>query len=292
MKTPLVLLAAALLAPVLARAADPEALSQLRGEGGATAPAAPAEPESVDVKITKYAAADGTKVLKDTGDAPKEDDEVLAELRAGEPVRVIKQIPGWSYAEVNRRDFDDKAGSWGYVRGWIKLGGLSDGFPAAVASIPMQYSFPASAEPPADPKELLAPGVEAGACRDAFIKSLLTFVPPKANPPVPYVWGGTSHRGADCSGLVVAALLESNCMSVAPPRRAQDQQRAARPVSLQDMKPGDLVFTGNPAHHVFTYVGNDANGNRQVVEAKMTGTDIFLHPWRPSAGQTFGALLP
>ncbi|HXT00035.1 MAG TPA: NlpC/P60 family protein [Elusimicrobiota bacterium] len=287
MKTLLVL---AMLVPLAARAADPEALDQLRGQGAA-APAAPADPDSTDQTITKYAAADGTQVLKDNDREPKEGDEVLAELRGGEQVRVIKQIPGWSYAEVNRRDFDEKEG-WKYVRGWIKLGGLTEGFATAAASIPQQHAFPASPQNPSDPKDLLAPGADAGDCREAFIKSLLTFVPPKANPPVPYVWGGTSHRGADCSGLVVAAMLESNCINAAPPRRAQDQQRAARPVSLQDMKPGDLVFTGNPAHHVFTYVGNDANGNRQVIEAPQTGMNVYLHPWSPRPGQTFGQLLP
>ena len=292
MKAQPLLLAAVLLIPAAAHAGDSEALTQLRGQGGASAPAAPADPDSVDVTITKYATADNTPVLKDFGREPKESDEALTVLRGGEPVRVIKQIPGWSYAEVNRRDFDEKAGNWGYVRGWIKLGGLSDGFPAAMATVPQQHSFPASPANPTDPKDLVVPGVEPSECREAFIKSLLTFVPPKANPPVPYVWGGSSHRGADCSGLVIAAMLESNCIAAAPPRRAQDQQRAAQPVALQNMKPGDLVFTGNPAHHVFVYVGNDGAGNRQVVEAMMTGTNVSLHSWSPRPGQTFGALLP
>ena len=68
---------------------------------------------------------------------------------------------------------------------------------------------------------------------------------------IPYVYGGESPSGFDCSGFTSYVFGKAG---ISIPRTASAQQRAATPVS--DPKPGDLVFFGSPAWHVGIYTGN------------------------------------
>jgi len=55
----------------------------------------------------------------------------------------------------------------------------------------------------------------------------------------PYQFGGADAAGFDCSGL---ARYVHERAGVAIPRTAAEQQRAAHPVPLKQLQPGDLVF--------------------------------------------------
>jgi cell wall-associated NlpC family hydrolase len=71
----------------------------------------------------------------------------------------------------------------------------------------------------------------------------------------PYEFGGADLGGFDCSGL---ALYAYEKVGISIPRTAAQQQRAARPVPLKQLRPGDLVFFRMRAHeidHVGIYVG-------------------------------------
>lgn len=67
---------------------------------------------------------------------------------------------------------------------------------------------------------------------------------------IPYVYGGTTTAGFDCSGFTSYVFRKAG---ISIPRTASAQKRAATPVS--NPKPGDLVFFGSPVYHVGIYTG-------------------------------------
>ena len=71
---------------------------------------------------------------------------------------------------------------------------------------------------------------------------------------VPYVWGGESPQGFDCSGLTRYVFLQ---FGVNLPHNAAMQFQLGMPVPRDQLQPGDLLFwgPGNP-HHVAIYAGN------------------------------------
>ena len=82
---------------------------------------------------------------------------------------------------------------------------------------------------------------------------------------VPYVWGGASPGGFDCSGLTMYCYAQ---IGIGMSHGATDQQRSSIPVALTDLRPGDLIFFGNASfsHHVAIFVEGTT-----CIEAPHTG---------------------
>ena len=113
--------------------------------------------------------------------------------------------------------------------------------------------------------------------RNAIIQHALKFLN------TPYVWGGLTKEGIDCSGLTHVCY---RLVDVRIPRDSKDQYLDAKPRYPKDLKQGDLIFlarTEDPTRirHVMLYGGND-----RIIDA--IGTDRFSTKWekvRETTGQ-------
>ncbi|HEY3462535.1 MAG TPA: NlpC/P60 family protein [Gaiellaceae bacterium] len=84
---------------------------------------------------------------------------------------------------------------------------------------------------------------------------------------VPYVYGGASPSGFDCSGLVMYVYAQ---LGISLPHYTVAQWNATVPISSSQMQPGDLVFFDGLGH-VGIYIGIG-----QFVDAPHTGSVVRI----------------
>ena len=85
---------------------------------------------------------------------------------------------------------------------------------------------------------------------------------------LPYLWGGLSGFGLDCSGLT---WLSHRVHGITTPRDALPQSQHGQPVS--NRQPGDLLFYAHRGfvHHVSMYIGDG-----QIIHAPRTGQPVQI----------------
>lgn len=123
---------------------------------------------------------------------------------------------------------------------------------------PAAVSVPRAAAPRA------APSVPSTAHSEALLQALSALG-------TRYRYGGASYaKGFDCSGLVAHVFFEA--YGIRLPHSARAQSKLGTPISLADLRPGDLVFFDTehrPYSHVGIYIGHD-----QFIHAPRTGERV------------------
>jgi peptidoglycan DL-endopeptidase CwlO len=84
----------------------------------------------------------------------------------------------------------------------------------------------------------------------------------------PYLWGGEGVGGFDCSGLSKMAWLS---VGVRLTHQSAVQFKETVRLNVADLEPGDLVFYGDPIHHLGIYIGDG-----KMVEAPRQGIPVRI----------------
>lgn len=111
-------------------------------------------------------------------------------------------------------------------------------------------------------RELESFGEATGACAALIAEA-------KTHLGTPYVWGGYSPSGFDCSGFVSYCLTKSGALNTGHLTAAGLIDRC-RIISKSELKPGDLVFfqgtyNTSPPSHVGIYVGSGVYGSNTFI---------------------------
>jgi len=99
----------------------------------------------------------------------------------------------------------------------------------------------------------------AGIDRDAVLLDVVSYLG------TPYLYGGATKNGFDCSGFT--STVYRDAMQISIPRTARDQYRTGSSVDGDGLQFGDLVFfntTGAGASHVGIYLEDDLFAHSSV----------------------------
>ena len=191
----------------------------------------------------------------------------------------VRSGPGTGHASLAKADRGDKAYIIGVNAGWYKVI-----FRSAIGYIRSDYLD--LTEIPYENKDSgreplffkggqssgrpVSPDALNGVSAEAIIATAKQYIG------VPYVWGGSTPSGFDCSGYVKYVFGKHG---ITLPRTSRDQYNVGTWVSKSNLRPGDLVFyntSGSGVSHLGIYIGNGqfihASSSRGVMISEMSNS--------------------
>lgn len=196
--------------------------------------------------------------------------ELVSQLRLGDPIEVLEHGPEWhrlrgpdGYVAYGRTNNVTLTDTWRpthmVVAPFLRVELPQEREMVLSAGTRLLQTKPGHYQLP-DGLELAIPEGVAPFGKRGDVASLLAFA--RSFLGLPYLWGGTTCWGLDCSGLV---QLSYAVHGVQLPRDADQQQAATEPVAkVADLQAGDLVFF--PGH-----VGISLGGGRYIHASAKVG---------------------
>ena len=111
---------------------------------------------------------------------------------------------------------------------------------------------------------------------DLTTGSVVSLAVKLANANIPYVWGGASLSGMDCSGLV--DYVFQNTEGISLPHYTVSLESCVSQHSVAEAQPGDILFWGDhgSTYHCAIYIGNN-----QYVAAPQPGQNVEIETISP-----------
>lgn len=118
--------------------------------------------------------------------------------------------------------------------------------------------------------------VSTNSSSDLTTGSVVSLAVKLANANIPYVWGGASLSGMDCSGLVDCVF--QNAEGISLPHYTVSLESCVSQHSVAEAQPGDILFWGNhgSTYHCAIYIGNN-----QYVAAPQPGQNVEIETISP-----------
>jgi uncharacterized protein YgiM (DUF1202 family) len=201
----------------------------------------------------------------------------------------VRSGPGTSYSSLTRASIGDKAYIIGFNNQWYKvIFGNHIGYIRSdyldLTEVP--YENKASLKDPIFFVSGQSTGVppSASALNGSSTSTIRQQIVAEAKKHLgtPYVWGGSTPKGFDCSGFVQYVM---NMNGISLPRTTTEQYKIGTYVAKSDLQPGDLVFLQNTYRdgisHVGIYVGDGkmihASSSKGVVISSLSTSYYSQH---------------
>ena len=203
-------------------------------------------------KIDQKVAAAG-KAKSDLQDTIKQQQQVQQAVNG--------QLGAAVHAEQARLAAAQAAASEKAARNAAAAAAAAAARPVASIPVPAASKSTSSSNDNADNADQADTSVDGGDTQSAFPDpgpatpgALAAIAAAKAQLGVPYRWGASAPgSGFDCSGLVLYAWGQAG---VSLPHSSRAMHAMTQRISADQLQPGDLIFGGDPVHHVGLYVGN------------------------------------